>query len=67
MLILHTGDHPIERISNSSYEQHDQRFIESPVNQQPDVAGNEKDTEDCQAVGNVHIIWDTEAHHGGRR
>ena len=67
MLILHTGDRPIERISDASHEKHNQRFVESPVYQQPNVAGNEENTEDGQAVGDIHIIWNTEAHHGGRK
>lgn len=56
MLILHTCDRPIERISNPSHEKHDQRFSKSPVYQQPNVAGDEENTEDGQAVGDIHIV-----------
>jgi hypothetical protein len=61
MLILHTGDQPIKRICKPSHKKHNECLIESAVDQQPNVAGNQENTEDGQAVGDIHICKDIAA------
>ena len=65
MLIRYTGDHPIERIGESGYDKHDERLTKSAVDEQPDVAGNQENTEDGQAVGDIHIFRNASAYHSG--
>jgi hypothetical protein len=59
MLILHTGDQPIKRISQPRHKKNDERLIESAVDQQPNVAGNQENTEDGQAVRKIHMSRST--------
>ena len=65
MLICHAGDCPIERVSESGSDKDDESLIESAVHKQPNVAGNQENTEDGQAVGDIHIFRNTSACHSG--
>ena len=65
MLICHAGDCPIERVSESGSDKDDESLIESAVHKQPNVAGNQENTEDGQAVGDIHIFRNTAAYRSG--
>jgi hypothetical protein len=67
MLIPQTGDCPVQRIGESRHDKHDERLSKSAIHKQPDEAGNQENTEDGQAVGDIHILRDTTADGSGGR
>jgi hypothetical protein len=42
-------------------------LAKSAVDKQPNVAGDEEDTEDGQAVGNIHIFRNIAAYYSGKK
>ena len=67
MLIRQAGDCPIKRVRESRYDEDDESLIESAVDQQPNVAGNQENTENGQAVGDIHIFRDISAYRSGEK
>jgi hypothetical protein len=67
MLIRHAGNRSIKRISQSSHDQNDESLIKSAVDKQPDVAGDQENAEDGQAVGDIHIFRKSSACHSGEK